>query len=95
MTEIKCPYAVKCADNGKRCGDCANNELRSYYRPNYLYWPHPPESGWYTYWHPYPYSKAYDDPVLAEVRQQITVTSGTCGNPDEVEHTHGTYFTGK
>ena len=31
--EVRCEYNDRCTDLGNRCVDCANNELRSYYRP--------------------------------------------------------------
>jgi len=36
--EKKCPYSDKCSDD--RCDSCANNEKKSYYRPESYYYPY-------------------------------------------------------
>lgn len=50
--EVKCPYEDKCTD--ERCGQCANNEIRSYFRP----------IDQYIYVYPYP-SIIYPYPTIA------------------------------
>ena len=46
-----CPYRSLCSDNGVKCATCANNPMRSYYKPIEPYIPYYPY-WYYPYWEP-------------------------------------------